>query len=130
MDQRDGRIGSEATECAPYDLHWNQTSERDVARMGDSRSVEGREDNVDHVEAYERLVSSPTCTQFKTGSQASLFLRGSRLHMCCASVNESTERVKIPKNVTQALLSDKENGSTLWRDAICQEMMCPECMLV
>jgi hypothetical protein len=81
VDHRNGRIGNEATGCVPYDLHWNQTSERDVTRMGDSRSVEGREDNVDHVEGYERFVSSPTRTQFKTGSQASLFLRG-RFHLC------------------------------------------------
>jgi hypothetical protein len=30
--------------------------------------------------------------------------------------------VKIPKNVTQAVLFDKDNGNTLWRDAICEEM--------
>ncbi len=50
VHHRNGRIGNEATGCAPYDLQWNQTSERDVAWMEDSRSVEGREDNVDHVE--------------------------------------------------------------------------------
>jgi hypothetical protein len=73
-----------------------------------------------------------TCTGTKRRretSQASLFLRG-RFHLCCASVTESSERVKIPKNVTQALLSDKENGSTLWRNAIYQEMKYPECMLM
>jgi hypothetical protein len=30
--------------------------------------------------------------------------------------------VKIPKNVDQAILFDKENGNTLWWDAICKEM--------
>jgi hypothetical protein len=88
VHHRNGRIGNEANRMRSLRLHWNQMSERDVAWMGDSRSVEGREDNVDHVEAYERFVSSPTSTQFKTGSQASLFMRG-RFHLCCASVTES-----------------------------------------
>ena len=30
--------------------------------------------------------------------------------------------IKVPKNVTQALKFDKENGNTLWQDAINKEM--------
>ena len=30
--------------------------------------------------------------------------------------------IKVPKSVEQAVQFDKENGNTLWWDAICQEM--------